>query len=209
LRKVPLKDRSVAAVNTDSQIDVDMTTRLRHVRLVKGEVWFEVAKNPDVPFVVSAGDVRVRAVGTAFSVRRHDKGVDVLVTEGVVEAWNVNDKAKRQTLTAGNEAYVPEKIADAVIDVAYRPQDVTRKLAWRDREIILHQESLSDAVAEFNRYNTREIIIADPRLNTAQLVGGFQVDQPESFALAVKVALDVPVDINDQRILIGTPGGHS
>ena len=96
-----------------------------------------------------------------------------------------------------------------MIDVAYRPQEVTRKLAWRDREIILHQESLSDAVAEFNRYNTREIIIADPRLNTAQLVGGFQVDQPESFALAVKLALDVPVDINDQRILIGTVGGHS
>jgi len=204
LRSVPLKDRSVASVNTDSRIEVDMTPQIRHVALVKGEAWFEVAKNPEAPFVVSAGDIRVRAVGTAFSVRRHDSGADVLVTEGTVEAWNVNDKDKRVTLTAGHEAFVPVK--PETVAVVYRPEEVERKLAWRDREIVLNSETLAEAVAEFNRYNSRQIVISDPALGAQKLVGGFHVDQPETFARAVHAALDVPVSLNDDRIIIGTAG---
>ncbi len=207
LRNVPLRDHSVATVNTDSHIDVALSDHLRSINLVKGEAWFEVAKNPHAPFVVSAGDVRVRAVGTAFSVRRHAGGADVLVTEGVVEAWNVRDTTQRITLKAGGEAYVPQ--TPAPVAVVYRPEEVVRKLAWRDREIILKSTALGDAVAEFNRYNDREIIIADPALNRAQLVGGFQVDQPDSFARAVHMALDVPVSIRDDRIIIGTAPGNS
>jgi transmembrane sensor len=202
LRSVPLKDRSIASVNTDSQIDVDMTPQIRHVALVKGEAWFEVAKNPDVPFVVSAGDIRVRAVGTAFSVRRREGGADVLVTEGTVEAWNVNDKDKRVTLTAGHEAFVPVK--PEVAEVIYRPEEVERRLAWREREIVLNSETLAEAVAEFNRYNSRQIVIADPSLSAQKLVGGFHVDQPETFARAVQTALNVPVTQTDDRIIIGT-----
>jgi len=204
LRSVPLKDRSVASVNTDSRIEVDMTPQIRHVALVKGEAWFEVAKNPQAPFVVSAGDIRVRAVGTAFSVRRHANGADVLVTEGTVEAWNVNDKDKRVTLTAGHEAFVPVK--PETVAVAYRPEEVERRLAWRDREIVLNSETLAEAVAEFNRYNSRQIVISDPALGAQKLVGGFHVDQPETFARAVHAALDVPVSLNDDRIIIGTAG---
>ncbi|HVZ29859.1 MAG TPA: FecR domain-containing protein [Asticcacaulis sp.] len=202
LRNVPLSDKSVAAINTDSHIDVDMTSHLRHIQVVKGEAWFQVAKNKDAPFVVSAGDVRVRAVGTAFSVRRRDTGADVLVTEGVVETWNVRDTDKRLTLTAGNEAFVP--FAPAQVDVVFRPQEVTRKLAWREREIILKEEDLAVAAAEFNRYNDQQIVIADPALREMKLVGGFQVDQPESFARAVRAALNVPVVIHNDRIIIGT-----
>ncbi|MDI7775862.1 FecR domain-containing protein [Asticcacaulis sp. EMRT-3] len=207
LRNVPLGDKSLAAINTDSQIEVDMTESLRHVQLVKGEAWFQVAKNPDAPFVVSAGDVRVRAVGTAFGVRRHDHGADVLVTEGTVETWRVGEPGKRTRLTAGNEAFVP--YAAATVDVAFHPGEVTRKLAWREREIILKEESLADAAAEFNRYNTTQIVISDPELASRKLVGGFRVDQPDSFARAVHAALDVPVSIADDRITIGVASGVS
>lgn len=204
LRSVPLKDRSVASVNTDSRIEVDMTPQIRHVALVRGEAWFEVAKNPEVPFVVSAGDIRVRAVGTAFSVRRHETGADVLVTEGTVEAWNVNDTGKRVMLTAGHEAFVPLK--PEAVAVVYRPEEVERRLAWREREIVLNSETLAEAVAEFNRYNSRQIVISDPALGAQKLVGGFHVDQPETFARAVHAALDVPVSLDDDRIIIGTAG---
>ena len=61
--------------------------RGRNVRIDKGEAWFQVAKDKKRPFVVAAGDVRVRAVGTAFSVRRLEEGADVQVTEGVVEVF--------------------------------------------------------------------------------------------------------------------------
>ena len=206
LRSIPLHDRSIAEVNTDSHIEVDMTTTLRHVALIKGEAWFAVAKNPDAPFVVSAGDIRVRAVGTAFSVRKRDGGADVLVTEGTVETWNIHDTDRRVTLTAGHEAFVPSATTPDkdTVAVSYQPDEVTRRLAWREREIILKSETLAEAAAEFNRYNTRQIIISDPALAGERLVGGFHVDQPDTFARAVHAALDAPVAISDDRIIIGT-----
>lgn len=204
LRKVPLADRSLAAINTDSRIDVAMNPRRRDVQLVKGEAWFEVAKNPDAPFVVAAGDIRVRAVGTAFSVRRRDGGADVLVTEGVVETWSVREPGKTTRLIAGDQAFVADA---AKVDTAYEPDEVTRKLAWRERKIILREESLSDAVEEFNRYNETQIVIADPALGRLKLVGGFDVDRPEDFARSVHAASDAPVSIRADRIIIGTQSG--
>ena len=203
LRNVPLSDRSLAAINTDSHVEVAMGDTSRKVQLVKGEAWFEVAKNPDAPFVVSAGDIRVRAVGTAFSVRRHANGADVLVTEGTVETWSVRDPEKRTRLSAGSRAFVTE-VAEPVSVIA-QPEEIDRKLAWREREIILREESLAAAASDFNRYNDQQIIIADAALKDIKLVGGFQVDRPEAFARAVHSAFGVPVSIRHDRIIIGTP----
>ena len=202
LRKVPLQDHSLATINTDSQIEVDISPTFRHIGLVKGEAWFEVAKDPNAPFVVSAGDIRVRAVGTAFSVRRHETGADVLVTEGTVETWNVRDKARRVRLIAGNTAFVSNQPMPTA--VAYEPDEIARRLAWRDRQIVLDHESLAEAAAEFNRYNDLKIVVADPVLARETLVGGFAVDQPEAFARAVHVTLNAPVEIGPDRIVIGT-----
>lgn len=207
LRNVPLSDRSLAAINTDSHVEVAMGESSRKVQLVKGEAWFEVAKNPDAPFVVSAGDIRVRAVGTAFSVRRHANGADVLVTEGTVETWSVRDPDKRTRLSAGSRAFVTE-IAEPVAVIA-QPEEIDRKLAWREREIILREESLAAAASDFNRYNDQQIIIADAALQDIKLVGGFQVDRPEAFARAVHSAFGVPVSIRHDRIIIGTQATSS
>ena len=202
LRKVPLADRTLAAINTDSRIEeVAMTPRRRDVHLVRGEAWFEVAKNPDAPFTVSAGDVRVRAVGTAFSVRRREGGADILVTEGKVETWSVRSPDKRLSLTAGDKAYVTDSGPQAA---AFQPDEVTRRLAWRERRIILHEESLGEAAAEFNRYNNQQIVVADAALASLKLVGGFDVDQPEQFARSVHAVSGAPVSIRQDRIIIGT-----
>jgi len=81
---IPLADGSVVKLNTNSQIEVEYTREYRNIRLVQGEAHFEVAKNAEMPFRVYAGDGRVEAVGTAFSVYLREKHIDVLVTEGKV-----------------------------------------------------------------------------------------------------------------------------
>lgn len=204
LRKVPLKDRSIASVNTDSRLEIELKPDRRDVRLLKGEAWFDVAKDKTRPFVVTADTVRVRAVGTAFSVRRFDKGAEVLVTEGVVELWNSQDEARPPLrLEAGHKAYMP--FATTLAETDFTPAAVDRALAWREGQIALDKDTLQKAVGEFNRYNRQKIIIADPALNQSELVGWFRVDQPETFARAVHGALNVPVSINETRIIIGRP----
>ncbi|HVZ28756.1 MAG TPA: FecR domain-containing protein [Asticcacaulis sp.] len=202
-RKVPLADRSLASLNSGSHVEVNMTPHLRRVVLREGEAWFEVAKNPDAPFVVEAGNIRVRAVGTAFSVRRRDNGADVLVTEGVVEAWSDGGNADRRQISAGEEAFVADDAK--VIKVSGTPEEVERKLAWREGNIILDNDTLADAVTEFNRYNTQKIVIADPRLNQTRFVGQYRIDQPEQFADAVHSLLNVPTATDARGIVIGSP----
>src|SRR3546814_6338531 len=132
-----------------------MKPKVRQIALKSGEAWFQVAKDRARPFVVEIGDVRVRAVGTAFSVRREANGVDVQVTEGVVEVWRVGDEANIRRVSAGKRAFVaPDK---AVVSVAAATEAIDRALAWRTGQLVFDGDTVAEAVAEFNRYNVRKI----------------------------------------------------
>lgn len=85
LRRIVLPDGSLADLNGDSRIDTVYTPTERRVMLLSGEAHFTVAKNPERPFLVTAGSVTVRAVGTAFNVRLQSERIEVLVTEGKVK----------------------------------------------------------------------------------------------------------------------------
>jgi len=207
LRRLPLADHSVVNLNSASRVSVKYTDTGRQVELQQGEAWFEVARDKAKPFVVEAGDVRVRAVGTAFSVRRYGNGAEVLVTEGKVEVWNADGVRRKKLLLAGQQAFVPDQPAE--ITVRREPQEVQRKLAWREGKLIFKNQTLSDAVADFNRYSRKKIVIVDPGLSATTLVGHYQIDQPERFARDVSAFLDVPVSITQDKILIGDSAAQS
>ncbi|MBO9560425.1 MAG: FecR domain-containing protein [Caulobacter sp.] len=200
IRRVPLSDGSLAAINTDTVLDVAMRPRLRQVKLDKGEAWFQVAKDPQRPFVVESGPVRVRAVGTAFSVRRRDGGCEVLVTEGVVEAWSQEVGAAPRRVRAGERIFVSDEVGPA--SPAAAPIDITRSLAWREGQIVLDGEAFAAAAAEFNRYNARKIVIADETMGEEKLVGWFRTNEPESFARAAASSFGGKVSVRGDVILV-------
>jgi transmembrane sensor len=202
IRRVPLADGSLVAINTKTALDVAMKPKSRRIVLREGEAWFQVAKDPQRPFVVAAGPVRVRAVGTAFSVRRGDEvgaGVDIMVTEGVVETWVEGDPASRRRLSAGERVILASM---ALPTVAESPSEIERNLAWRNGEIALDGESLEQAAKLFNRYNSRQIVIEDPALARERFVGLFQTNAPESFAAAVATTLGAVVSYDREVIRI-------
>jgi transmembrane sensor len=201
-RRVALADTSVASINSSSRLEVRLTGEKRQITLVKGEAWFEVAKDKTKPFVVEAGDVRVRAVGTAFGVRRFRDGAEVLVTEGTVEVWTGNAKA---LLSAGQRSFVPYKTAQ--ITVARQPQEIQRKLAWREGKLIFTRQTLAEAVADFNRYSAKKIVISDPALENRRIFGQYQIDAAEQFAKDIGAYLNVPIEVGTERIVIGAKNG--
>jgi len=202
IRRVPLADGSMVAINTSSALEVTLKPKARDIVLKQGEAWFQVAKDPDRPFVVAAGPVRVRAVGTAFSVRRGEQagaGVDVMVTEGVVEVWIEGSGQPPHRLSAGNKIVLASA---APTDIADAPSEIERSLAWRNGEIALDGESLAEAAGLFNRYNSRQIVIEDAELSKERFVGLFQTNDPESFASAVAATLGADVNGDDRSIRI-------
>jgi transmembrane sensor len=205
LRKVPLQDKSIATINSGSRIEVEFTDKQRMVKLREGEAWFEVAKDKSKPFIVEAGDARVRAVGTAFSVRRFADGAEVLVTEGTVEVWTTDASARRRQLSAGERVFLGPRASG--IAVVRQPGEVKRKLAWREGKLILKNQTLNEAVADFNRYSPKTIVILDAALGSKRLFGQYQLDAPELFAKDVSTILGVPLVITADRIYIGQPKG--
>jgi transmembrane sensor len=199
MRRVALKDGSIATVNTNSLLEVALKHDVRVLTIEKGEAWFDVAKDRARPFVVAAGKVRVRAVGTAFSVRRRDDGADVLVTEGMVETWTMDAPKDRKHVKAGSLVFVSDVAGPSQVIVA--AAQVDRALAWRNGQIALDGETLESAANEFNRYNTRRLTI-DPALEERRFVGWFRTNEPETFADAAAKTLNASVVVSDDEIHI-------
>jgi len=201
VRRAALADGSGMVLNAATRVHVALGAHERRVRLAQGEAWFQVAKDPARPFVVEAGRVRVRAVGTAFSVRRLSHGAEVMVSEGIVEAWLVGEEEARTRLVAGQRARVLE--GGPILIEAQAVSAIERKLAWRSEKIELDGETLGEAIAEFNRFNRRQVILADNSLAGRRLYGVFRADDPESFARSVALSLGVDVAFEPDRITIG------
>jgi transmembrane sensor len=199
IRRVPLVDGSVMTINSGTELQVRIAKRAREVELAQGEAWFEVAKDAARPFVVASGKVRAKAIGTAFSVRKRENGVEVLVTEGVVETWSDGEEAQRVRLSAGQCALINDH---AIVHYETdKPLSVDRALAWRSGMIDLDGTTLADAADEFNRYNDRQIVIADPDAAGERFDGLFRINDPEGFAEAVRNALDLTVSTSDPRFI--------
>ena len=205
IRQVPLSDGSLVAINTQSDIQVGMHEKTREVTLTKGEAWFKVAHDKSRPFIVIAGRIRIRAVGTAFSVRRHDDGADVQVTEGTVETWTTGEEDRKVQVTAGTKAYVAEYQPPKPITA---PADIERSLAWREGQIVLEGETLDQAVAQFNRYNTKQLLITDQSLAQEKLVGQFRATEPGNFADAVATTLGANIKETGDTIQLSRAKPH-
>ena len=201
IRRLPMSDGSIAAINTQSQIKVSMTQEARNIDLVRGEVWFNVAKNKQRPFTVSAGLARVQAVGTAFSVRRQAAGAEILVTEGTVKAWLEGLAQPAVWLNAGDVAVLDPK---AAVSKDHAPEAVANALAWREGQIALTGQSLAQAADEYNRYNRLKIVIQDPELGQERLLGRYSADDPEGFSNAIARSFGADITRSDNTIYVGT-----
>lgn len=198
----PLLDGSQATLASNSDIDVRLSRGERHIDLIRGEAIFAVSKDPARPFVVASNDRRVIAVGTRFSVRRDDAGLRVVVTEGTVrlESVRAGDSARPSALLpAGSVALVRDN------DVLVRSlplADAERMLGWRDGLLAFRDTPLSEAAAEFNRYNARHIVIDDDRAGALRVGGSFRWDNAEGFVHLVEQGFPVRADYHDDRIVL-------
>jgi transmembrane sensor len=203
IRLLPLSDGSSVTLNTNSVLKVAYSASRRDVDLMSGEALFDVAKDRQRPFIVRAGDTRVRAVGTSFSVRLEETGaVRVLVREGVVE---VTRGGRTVPVRAGANVLAevpPSSGGDGVSTRMVGAEATARGLAWRDGMLSFNGESLTEAAAEFDRYSNIRIVVDDPDLGRQTLTGLFAASDPQGFAKAVASALNGKVDQTGNEVHI-------
>lgn len=184
-----LEDGSVVSLNRGAEIAVRFSVAERRVQLLRGEANFQVAKNRERPFVVSAQGVDVRAVGTAFNVRLGRSAVEVLVTEGRVEvappAREASGEIARQVLPVlgvGQRTVVPLAGGAELPRVTQlSDRELETRLAWQPRLLDFTEAPLNDIVAEFNRRNDVRLRLADHALEELRLSATIRSDNVEGF----------------------------
>ena len=181
--RIALQDGSVALLNTNTEIRVRVTSRLREVVLARGEALFAVAHDRRRPFEVYAAGTSVRATGTSFAVRLRDhRVVDVIVADGRVFT-STSTSAVPTTLSAGDAARI-----DARWLQVHRitTEDLVRRLSWTQGWLSFNRETLAEAVSEFNRYNRRKLAIHDPAIAALPIGGAFQATDVDTFVAALR-----------------------
>jgi transmembrane sensor len=192
-REVTLADGSIVVLNTRTQIEVQFSEAARIVRLRKGEAHFAVAKMPDRPFLVVADQVSVRAVGTAFGTRLREHSVDVVVTEGRVALNNPADSQVAETpLNAGQRARATWRSGSLAVEVESLDREaLERALQWRMQRIDFKETPLIDAVAELNRYNQHQLVVATPETGATLLDGRVDTKDPQAFVRMLELSFDI------------------
>ncbi|MDP3069771.1 MAG: FecR domain-containing protein [Opitutaceae bacterium] len=217
--RVVLADGSLVELNANSEVRVELLPNERRVALVRGEAHFTVAHDTARLFIVSAGGVAVRAVGTAFNVRLATFAVEVLVAEGKVAVSEVGPapavgpsrgapdlRSGRPTsggptfLVANERALIataPPKspsAAPAPVVEKIAPEVLREALAWQERKLVFAETPLREVVAQFNRRNRLQLLLGDPALAERPVGGTFAVDNVEGFIRLLEGSGTISVD---------------
>jgi transmembrane sensor len=233
-KREALSDGSVVELRDGARFAVEFTPAARRVRLLSGEAHFHVAKDAARPFIVTAGNVEARAVGTAFSVQVRPKTVAVLVTEGHVavdqsspateaaapHAENAGSPEPLAVLGVGNNAVFeregPSSHAPEVTVIP--PEEMERHLAWRAPRVEFTRTTLAEAVAVLNEYSATHhttarpsvrFLIAEHQLSDVRVSGRFQIDNTEAFVSVLKNGFRIEAEKRgDDQIVLRRVAGE-
>ncbi|MCX8476358.1 MAG: FecR domain-containing protein [Sphingomonas sp.] len=200
-KRLTLSDTSSVSLDTDSEIAVSMDQKARNVTLRRGRAYFKVSKDPNRPFIVSAGDKRVRAVGTAFEVRVDKGEVIVTVVEGTVEVTERNPQraaANAARISAGTRLVtLPHN------DWSIRQIDPEQSTTWLTGRLSFVDEPLAAAVDEMNRYARQKLAFRDGRTPDERILGVFRAGDTMALAQAIELnGFAHIVEVTPDRILV-------
>ncbi len=199
-KTLALRDGTRIELNTATSVRVLLTAKQRTVWLDKGEAFFKVAHDEARPFVVMAAGHRVTDIGTEFLVRHDPARLEVAVVEGKVGFDSSDPASRAQPLQlAAGDVLVATPHA---ITVRARPrEDLANELGWRRGMLIFHHTTLADAAAEFNRYNSHQLVVGDEAASLT-INGAFPKNDVMAFIRLTQAVLGLHVEDGRQRTVI-------
>lgn len=231
--KVQLPDGSVVWLNAGSKLTYtkDFGKETRDVTLI-GEGFFDVTKNPGKPFIISAANIKIKVLGTAFNVKAYpeDKQTETSLIRGSIEVTirnRPNDKIilspSEKLVVENSEAKVEQvdKSADkttgnikrtelpvistlvAINKLKYNPADSTvAEVQWVNNKLVFRDESFSEVAVRMERWYDVQIAIEDPGISDVRLTGVFESETIIQALEALKESIAFQYEKAGNRIII-------
>ncbi|MHC2114188.1 DUF4880 domain-containing protein [Stenotrophomonas maltophilia] len=191
-RMVQLEDGSIAVLDAGTALAIDFDGQQRHLRLLRGQAWFQVAHEAR-PFQVEAAGGQIRDIGTAFSVSMQDTTVLTQVSEGGVDVRPGDGSVQR--LHAG-QARV---FRDGRWLQPVQLEDTATMAPWRRGEVVIDDQPAAQAIADLARYRRAPVWVLGGQGASVRVSGLFHLQQSETAINAVAAQAGLRV----QRL----PGG--
>ncbi|MQA37021.1 FecR family protein [Rugamonas aquatica] len=155
-----LADGSRITLNSGSAVDLRFSQGQRVIRLLRGEVLVDVARDPARPFLVQTAEGSIRALGTRFVVERSGGATDLAMLESKTEVRDKDLQSPATVVTAGEKVRITAHGVGLVQTVD--PGSVAD--AWRDHQLVVRNRPLSEVLDElarhrrgFIQYDSRQI----------------------------------------------------
>nr|WP_277602558.1 FecR domain-containing protein [Parahaliea mediterranea] len=210
VRVVRLEDGSAVILGADSALRVELTATQRRVRLLRGEAFFDVARDEQRPFLVRVDDVAVRVLGTRFEVHKGVAATRVMVEHGLVTVQAPAPGRNGESSHDGDTALLL-----AAGEAAVRaPGDSWARLGpgrspttgWRDGRLAYDGAPLREVIADANRYYDQVIVLADPELGDLRVTASFRAREIDQLIGVLEGAVGVRAErVADGRLMLFTP----
>ncbi len=205
-RTVALADGSSVVLNTDSLLRVRLSSHRRQIELVRGEALFSVSHDPNRPFAVLALQGVTTAVGTQFDVEITRGGAAVSVLEGTVTVGGGGAAASTPAVAVTAGSGIGYDAVGTVSDL--RPAEVNRIQGWRTQRMVFNDISLDAALAEYNRYTHKPLVLSDPALGSRHVNGVFHIGDEAAFLSAMEQGLHLKARQGDGRTVLQPESGY-
>jgi transmembrane sensor len=203
--EIVLADGSKVTINAKSKLTYpkNFGEKSRIVAL-EGEAFFEVKKNPALPFIIKLDGVEVKVLGTSFNVKAYknmDK-IEVTVAEGKVTLYEKGNEEKKVVVIKGEKAiyYKPQKV------VQKNMNDDRNFMAWKTRLMVFENDSLSVITKTLGSVYHKNFIIRNPNLNHCPVTTIFDNKDIQTVINVLKSTLDITVEEKDDTIIINGKG---
>jgi ferric-dicitrate binding protein FerR (iron transport regulator) len=113
IEQITMKDGSVITLNANSSVEYKVTEKSREIKL-QGMAHFEVAKNPNAPFVIESNNNKVTVLGTGFDVQSYTgKPLQVTVNHGKVKVEKLSNSTTIESVILTKGMRVRENLNQA------------------------------------------------------------------------------------------------
>tara|TARA_R110002096_G_scaffold97694_14_gene217755 strand:+ start:13693 stop:14742 length:1050 start_codon:yes stop_codon:yes gene_type:complete len=207
---VTLSDGTKVYLNSDSKIVLPSVFEndLREVYL-EGEAFFDVAKNPNRPFIIKTTGAIVQVLGTSLSVRNYadDKAVQAVVEEGVV-SFRAEDKSLNEgvILTAGKLGRL--NLENKVI-VKEQVDDLELYLSWKEGYLKFNDASMKEVAQQLERKYDIEVNFVSKDIAELHLTAELKSRSINNVLQTIATSLGLQYKLNQDRVDFSLEGGSN
>jgi len=198
-----LPDGSTGWLNADSKLKfpVKFTGNERKLNLT-GEAWFNVVKNPKVPFVVDASGVEVIAVGTKFNVLAYpdQKNVEVTLETGkvLIKRRTAFTNKRIAELKPGDHVVVSKDAGKVKKEKELKTQQFTD---WRNGKLIIRDDKMTNVVKKLERWYNVKIDIRDKEIEDYVYRATFQDESIDEILRLLKLTSPIDYRVKKRKVL--------